>query len=308
MILRVLRAEKPHGKAGGKGLTRNLSLASLVLAALLYACSHSYASETLTISLETPDQTAPTDAAKASAPGVPALSAAPGAKPAQSTETTANDAQTVKVGRVAVVQVPTAGIYRTKSSAGSKYATVKAETPLAVVREEGDWYGVLMVNNEVGWIARDCVKMTGYELVTSRKDLARGQTTSRGGQLTRADLPETAIIKTAMQYSGVRYVYGGTDPATGMDCSAFVRMVFAQHGVTLPRTAREQALVGQSVPIDQLQPGDRLYFSCKNSYIDHCGIYAGNGYFVHSSRSKNGVGIDSLASDFYWRSLVIARR
>jgi cell wall-associated NlpC family hydrolase len=105
-----------------------------------------------------------------------------------------------------------------------------------------------------------------------------------------------------------KYIYGGTNPATGMDCSAFVRMVFGQYNVKLPRTAREQALVGQTVPFDQLQPGDRLYFSCRNSYIDHCGIYAGNGHFVHCSASRNGVGLDSLASDFFWRSLVVAKR
>ena len=60
--------------------------------------------------------------------------------------------------------------------------------------------------------------------------------------------------------------------------------------------------------MDQLRPGDRLYFSCKYSYVDHCGIYAGNGYFIHSSVSRKGVGVDSLSSDYYWRSLVTARR
>ena len=95
---------------------------------------------------------------------------------------------------------------------------------------------------------------------------------------------------------------------SGMDCSAFVRMVFGQHGFSLPRTAREQAGVGQTVTVDQLQPGDRLYFSCKNPYIDHCGIYAGGGYFVHCSSSRGGVAVDSLSSSFYWRNLVIAKR
>jgi len=87
-----------------------------------------------------------------------------------------------------------------------------------------------------------------------------------------------------------------------------VRTVFGRLGVTLPRTAREQAGVGQTVAFDQLQPGDRLYFSCKNPYVDHCGIYAGGGYFVHCSSSRGGVAVDSLAADFYWRSLITAKR
>ena len=111
-----------------------------------------------------------------------------------------------------------------------------------------------------------------------------------------------------MQYAGVPYVYGGTSTTSGMDCSAFVRSVFGQYGVNLPRTARAQAQVGASVPFDQLQPGDRLYFACKNPYPDHCGIYAGNGYFIHCSARKGGVAIDSLATDFFARSLVTARR
>jgi len=216
---------------------------------------------------------------------------------------------TVRVGRVGAVQVASAPIFMTRSSRSTKYTTVKAETAVAVVKEEGDWYGVLMANGSVGWIKRFNVKMTGYELVAKKPQPDRGSSTSRGGQPARG-VPDTGegIVHTALQYSGVPYIYGGVDPATGMDCSAFVRMVFGQYGTYLPRTAREQALVGATVPFDQLQPGDRLYFCCKNTYVDHCGIYAGNGYFVHCSAGRNGVGIDTLTSDYYWRSLVVAKR
>lgn len=216
---------------------------------------------------------------------------------------------TVKVGRVGIVQVAGAAIYRDRSTRAAKFTTVKSQTPLAIVDEKGEWYGVLMINGAVGWIPRSSVKMTGYDLVAQKPaDPNRGAATSRGGEVDRTGVLGDSIIRTAMQYSGVNYVYGGTDPATGMDCSAFVRMVFGQYGFSLPRTAREQATVGTTVPFDQLRPGDRLYFQCKNSYIDHCGIYAGNGYFIHCSAGRNGVGVDSLASDYYWRSLVVAKR
>ena len=103
-----------------------------------------------------------------------------------------------------------------------------------------------------------------------------------------------------VQYSGVRYVFSGTDPNAGMDCSAFVRRlqfsVNAAHPASRPRWA-------PSCPFDQLQPGDRLYFACRNPHR-HCGIYAGSGYFIHCSSSRNGVGVDRLASNYCGQPVV----
>jgi len=277
-------------------LIRLSSLLLTIAALLLSICVSASASQTLSLSLETPGLDANT--------GKSASTEAK-AKPAPKPKPKAN---TVRVGRVGVVQVATTGIYKSKSFKSGKYATVKAQTPLAVVKEEGEWLGILMQNGATGWVARGSVKMTGYELVAS-KPIDRGVLVSRGGMDDRSGGPGDAIVRYAMQYSGgVRYVYGGNSPSSGMDCSAFLKMVFGQYGVNLPRTAREQAQVGMPVAFDQLQPGDRLYFSCKNSYVDHCGIYAGSGYFVHCSASHNGVALDCLTSDFYWRSLVAARR
>lgn len=277
-------------------MIRTLSLVALVTSALAVP-SPVYCSQTLTLSLETPSLT----------------SSAPGGQPTTATTAkTKADTNTVKVGRVGLVQSASAYIYKSKSPSSRRYATVKAETPLAIVREESEWFGVLMVNGAIGWIPSKHVRLIDYDLVAKRSSPTRGSTTSRGGQPERADRSAIGdgsdLVRTAMQYQGVRYVFGGNSPSTGMDCSAFVKMVFGQHGIRLPRTAREQANVGVTVPFDQLQPGDRLYFSCNNPYIDHTGIYAGNGYFVHCSRSRGGVGVDSLGSDFYWRTLVIAKR
>jgi len=215
---------------------------------------------------------------------------------------------TVRVGRVGTVSVSSASIYRSKSSRSAKYSSVGAQTPLVIVRNENGWYGVLMANGAVGWIPTKSVKLTDYELVSRKSDVNCVADRTGGKEPPRTGTWADQLIRAALNYTGVRYIYGGTKPGRGMDCSAFVRMVFGQFSVPLPRTAREQAQVGATVPFDQLQPGDRLYFQCKNSYIDHCGIYAGNGYFVHCSSSRNGVSVDSLASNFYGRSLVVAKR
>jgi len=279
---------------GGKcGLLRRVLLAI----ALMFACSAAFGAQELTLSLETPSL---------GGNGKTVQQSAPSAAPNQSAQDSRD--KTVKIGRVGLVTAASASIYQSKSTSSRLYARVKAETPLAIVREERDWLGVLMVNGATGWIPAKHVKLIGYDLVAKRSDVDRGTTPSRGASTSRDTLPDNEIIRVAMQYAGVPYVYGGNSPATGMDCSAFVRSVFSRFGIWLPRTAREQAQVGAAVSFDDLRPGDRLYFACKNPYPDHCGIYAGGGYFIHCSASRKGVAVDSLASDFFARSLVAARR
>lgn len=264
----------------------------IVLAAMWSAAS---ATQTLTLSLEEPSLSKHSSAKQSSVTPKPEASIT-------------NNTQTVKIGRVGVVSAPTASIHSTKSESSKVYAKVKAQTPLAVVKEEGQWLGVLMVNNATGWIRASEVKLIGYELVSRKPEPTRSTLSSRGTATSRGSYTDCDVIRTAMSYTGVPYVYGGVSTTTGMDCSAFVRMVFSQYGVKLPRTAREQSLVGSEVAWDQLQPGDRLYFACKNTYPDHCGIYAGDGYFVHCSSSKKGVAMDRLSDGLYARSLVAARR
>lgn len=275
-------------------MVRIPTLVTIIAAILVLASSCVSVAETLTLSLEAPDLTSP---------------GAPAAESAQATPAPKPQVNAVTVGKVGVVSAPKASIHRQRSGASRVYANVKQETPLAIVKDEGDWYGVLMVNGATGWISKHLVRLTGYELVKDKKtEPTRGSFTSRGGAPDRPDSLGEAVVRSALDCGGIRYVFGGTSPTSGMDCSAFVRMLFSKYGVKLPRTAREQAGVGEQIPLDQLQPGDRLYFQCKKSYIDHCGIYTGNGYFVHCSASQKGVAVDSLASDFYWRSLVAVRR
>lgn len=210
-----------------------------------------------------------------------------------------------KLGSVGQVVAEVAQIHKSRSRTSRVFSSVPKETALAVVDTKDGWYGVMMSNGVVGWVDAKSIVILDYDIVS------RQQPTSRHGGSGRdsiADLLENDIIKTAASYKGVRYVFGGENPRTGMDCSAYLRSVFAKFGYKLPRTARTQANVGQSVPFDQLQPGDRLYFSCTSKQIDHCGIYAGNGYFIHCSSGKKGVAFDSLSNDFFGRNLVIAKR
>ncbi|MBP1990882.1 C40 family peptidase [Paenibacillus eucommiae] len=111
------------------------------------------------------------------------------------------------------------------------------------------------------------------------------------------------IIQTANTFIGVPYVWGGTSPQ-GFDCSGFVRYVFQNKGISLPRTsAQMHSQVG--TPVKDLQAGDLVFFA--NSSVDHVGIYIGDGKFI-SSTSSNGVRVDKLLSGYWGARYVGAKR
>ena len=114
-----------------------------------------------------------------------------------------------------------------------------------------------------------------------------------------------AIVATAKSFIGVPYVFGGITPA-GFDCSGLLQYVFKMHGLTIPRLADEQYNLGRSAEINKLSPGDLVFFSTYTSGVSHCGIYVGNGKFLHASSSR-GVMISNL-SDEYWRKRFVGAK
>ena len=116
-----------------------------------------------------------------------------------------------------------------------------------------------------------------------------------------------AIVDTAMSLRGIPYVWAGTSPEEGFDCSGFVYYVYQQNGYSINRVAQAQYYNGVDVPLDALQPGDILCFGSSTSNIWHVGIYLGNGEFIHSPQTGDVVRVQSLA-DSYGLRLVGARR
>lgn len=101
------------------------------------------------------------------------------------------------------------------------------------------------------------------------------------------------VLRTARSALGKPYVYGGTSPATGFDCSGLTQYAFRSAGLTLPRVSAQQARAGIAVPYSQLRPGDLVAFY---SPISHVGIYLGDGLFLHAPRTGDVVKITRLSA------------
>ena len=101
-----------------------------------------------------------------------------------------------------------------------------------------------------------------------------------------------SLVTVARAQIGARYVLGGTSPDGGFDCSGLVRYVMGALKVELPRTAAQQARVGDEVSPDpqRLRPGDLLTFGRRGSRrVSHIGIYVGNGRYIHASSAAGRV-------------------
>jgi cell wall-associated NlpC family hydrolase len=99
-------------------------------------------------------------------------------------------------------------------------------------------------------------------------------------------------VDAAKQYLGVDYVWGGTDPTKGLDCSGLVQRAYKDIGIDLPRVSYDQAKMGTKVDsIDQAKPGDLVAFG---SPVDHIAIYAGNGKIVQAPHTGDVVKISDI--------------
>ncbi len=122
-------------------------------------------------------------------------------------------------------------------------------------------------------------------MMTSEADAASGATPDQ-------------IAEYALKFKGVPYQWGGTTPS-GFDCSGYIRYVYGNFGISLPRTSAEQFGVGTAVSKSNLKKGDLVFFA--NTYkpgISHTGIYIGNGNVI--SAESQGISISNINTNPYW--------
>ena len=112
----------------------------------------------------------------------------------------------------------------------------------------------------------------------------------------------------ALAQVGKTYVLGGNGPDV-FDCSGLVQQAYLTAGVRLPRLASQQRFAGVEVPVDQLLPGDLLYYQEGSSpRSGHISMYAGNGLAVEAANPRRGVRVRALNEAWYADRFVSAIR
>lgn len=135
--------------------------------------------------------------------------------------------------------------------------------------------------------------------------LVAGTTTVPGASSAKAN----AALQLALTYLGKPYLWGGSSPATGFDCSGLTWYVYKQQGINLPRVAADQAKVGTPIrTIAELLPGDTVFFADSSGYIHHMGLYMGDGKMVHSPKTGDVVKISDITTGYYARQFAGGRR
>lgn len=191
----------------------------------------------------------------------------------------------------------------TAPAAGSRYVVEPGNTLAGIAQRFGlSWQTLASFNHignpnalEVGQVL--AIPSGSHASTTATADLPVQNPSVSFGQ---------AIVQTAEHNLGVPYVWGGTSPATGFDCSGLVQYVFQQNGIPMPRTSWAQYSYVTKIPKSQLQPGDLVFFSTAGAGASHVGIYIGSdpslGYsqaFIQAPEPGQTVMIANLDDPFY---------
>lgn len=179
-----------------------------------------------------------------------------------------------------------------------------ASTSSSIVAQIPNGQTVSVENIQSGWAKVTYFGKSGYVSLDYLKVMQGENPASRNGAVSTKG---QAVVELAKKFLGTPYVYGGSSPS-GFDCSGFVYYIYKSMGVTLNRVAQDQMTNGIWVPKNALQPGDIVGFANKSGYINHVGIYAGNGMMIHSPQTGDVVKYESIVSGNYSWRLTCGRR
>ena len=202
---------------------------------------------------------------------------------------------------------------RKEPNTSSEIVTNANMNTKVIVQSENSGWSKVTVNGKEGYIATNLLsdkKQTTSRSSTSRKTSTTSNVNNKQQTTnvvtTSGSSSGAAVVAKAKSYIGYKYVYGGSSPSTGFDCSGFTSYIYKQFGVSLNRTAAGQYSNGKAVSRANLQPGDLVMFG--KSGINHVGIYIGGGMIVHAENKTTGVTTDTINSGYYNNNYVGARR
>lgn len=155
---------------------------------------------------------------------------------------------------------------------------------VSLIRKEGDWYYLKDNRGNEGYAHGDFIRL--YETYEETTEL------------------RSAIVKSAKEYIGLNYVYGGTSLTNGADCSGFIQTIYGIHGVPLRRTGTQQSNQGQVIGSADLMLGDLITYGY-DGIISHIAVYVGNGQIIHATSGKGVIVTDMIG---YLRMPVIGYR
>lgn len=213
-------------------------------------------------------------------------------------------------------------IRKEPNTTSDKLMVVSPNTALKVIGETEEWYKVNTSEGEA-YVSKDLLsdkKVT----VTNRGDIDRTKETtitssSKEESDISTDIKTSEIVEYAKNFLGVPYVYGGAS-SSGFDCSGFTMYVYKHFGISMAHGAQSQSRLGKNISADKssktsllnnLKPGDLVFFLDYETMdeIGHCGIYIGDGNFIHaSSGSGYCVKINSLLPGEYYNTRYCAAR
>lgn len=238
--------------------------------------------------------------------------------------------------RIAKVNTTTLKVRNDASLDASVQTLVPIDEEMEVVEELGDWVKVKIDSDVLGFVSAEYVDLrtdfvqaesieeeqarlakeeaerkAAEEAARAADEAARKKAEQKASKSTKSKTSTAStsssssatsgsrqsIVSYALQFVGNPYVWGGTSLTSGADCSGFTQSVFGDNGISIPRTSGSQGSGGREVSLDNIQPGDLLFYS-NGSSINHVALYIGNGQVVHASTEKTGIKL----SNAYYRT------
>ena len=235
-----------------------------------------------------------------------------------------------KVGdTLATIKTTTLRVREKASTKSTVLTLVPNGEEYKVTKEKKDWVKISIDETTAGYVSKDYVKLKKvYSQAVSIEEELAAEAAIQSAALMVAEAskasentqkpsakreiksssvteskPKTSIVAKASslrnkiadyarRFEGNPYVWGGTSLTRGADCSGFTQSVFETFGIYIPRVSREQAASGRRIDIDDIKPGDLIFYR-RNGSINHVALYIGNGKVIGAKSSEEGIRISN---------------
>ena len=202
------------------------------------------------------------------------------------------------LGSAKIVCDTTVNFRSQPNTSSSVLASLRNGTVVSVTGVQGGWFKVTY-NGQKGYVHPDYLSFSNVQGSGSTGSSGSSSITPPSNSVSYNGSSEkrAAVLEYAAQFLGTPYVYGGSTPS-GFDCSGFTSYVFKNTVGSIPRVAQAQFDATTRVSMDELLPGDLVFFGSSASSISHVGIYVGNNQFIHSPHTGDVVKYDSLTGSY----------